>query len=248
MLGDYLQPSGLPPPKPSYDYSAKVGPDWGMMKNDSTLDCTCAAAGHAVQEWTKIASGNEVTISDDDILAAYSAVTGYPANDNGAYEIDVLNYWRNTGIGGHKIQAYVALEPKNIDHVKDSIEIFGNCHIGLALPQTAQDQTVWTVPSGGATGPGAPDSWGGHAVIVVGYDPRTLTVVTWGKLKQMTWQFWQSYCDEAYAVLSPDWFTKDSRTPEGLDMTALTADLAEVSKQMNVADARILVLGNSIAC
>ena len=53
------------------------------------------------------------TPSDKQVVAAYSAITGYNpstgANDNGAVEIDVLNYWRQTGIAGHKIGAYVAL-------------------------------------------------------------------------------------------------------------------------------------------
>ena len=87
-----------------------------MMHNDTIGDCTCAAAGHLVMEWTANV-GAETTPADADILAAYSAITGYDpktgANDNGAVETDVLNYWRKTGIAGHKIMAYAALEPGN---------------------------------------------------------------------------------------------------------------------------------------
>jgi hypothetical protein len=66
-------------------------------------------------------------------------------------------------------------------------------------------------------------------VAVVGYDARGLTFVTWGATKAMTWRFWATYCDEAYALLSRDWLDATSRTPEGLDLDLLRADLAEVA-------------------
>jgi hypothetical protein len=80
-----------------------------------------------------------------------------------------------------------------------------NCYIGLALPISAQNQDVWAVPPGGSAGEGSPGSWGGHAVPIVAYDSRGLTVITWGATKRMTWQFLDTYCDEAYALLSQDW-------------------------------------------
>ena len=66
-----------------------------MMENDQIGDCTCAAAGHLIMEWTANAGKKMVMPTDKQIVAAYSAVTGYNpetgANDNGAVEIDVLN-------------------------------------------------------------------------------------------------------------------------------------------------------------
>jgi hypothetical protein len=180
--------------------------------------------------------GAEATVSDQKIVSAYSAITGYNpqtgAHDDGAVETDVLNFWRRHGIGGHKIMAYTALEPGNTTHVETAVELFGGCYIGLALPISAQTQQVWTVPPGGATGPGKPGSWGGHAVPVVAYDHHGLTVVTWGELKQMTWGFWAAYCDEAYAVLSQDFLKKGADgsliAPNGFDLSALEADLKAV--------------------
>ena len=177
-----------------------------------------------------------VTPSDKQIVAAYSAITGYNptsgANDNGAVEIDVLNYWRQTGIAGHKIGAYMALEPANHNHIMDSVYMFEGCYIGLQLPISAQAQVQnhqpWSVPPGGPTGNGKPGSWGGHAVPVVAYDSRGVTVVTWGALQLMTWTFWNTYCEEAYAILSPNYLTGKKTTPQGFNLKELQADLADL--------------------
>jgi len=40
----------------------------------------------------------------------------------------------------------------------------------------------------------------------------------------VTWGFWGIYCDEAHALLFPNW-----HAPAGFDMAALQADLAAVT-------------------
>jgi hypothetical protein len=234
LLASYVTPA-LPTPPASFDLTTKVSA-WGMMDNDQIGDCTCAAAGHLLMEWTANAGKKMFTPTDKQVVAAYSAITGYNpttgANDNGAVEIDVLNYWRQSGIAGHKIGAYVALEPANHAHVMDSVYIFEGCYIGLRLPKSAQAQVQnhqpWSVPPGGPAGDGAPGSWGGHAVPVVAYDARGVTVVTWGALQTMTWSFWETYCEEAYAILSNDYLTKKKQTPQGLNLQQLQSDLADL--------------------
>jgi hypothetical protein len=233
QLANYLKPEALPPAPPSVDWGAKLK-DWDMMANDHVGDCTCAAAGHLIMDWTFNEGPQAVIPADKQILAAYSAITGYDpktgANDHGAVELDVLNYWRRTGIANRKILAYAALEPGNQGHVRDALFLFGGCYLGLALPISAQRQKVWSVPPGGAKGEGAPGSWGGHAVPIVGYDSRGLTAITWGAAKRMTWEFLNVYCDEAYAVLSGDWTGADMRAPNGVDLKSLEADLKEVTR------------------
>ena len=219
----------LPPPKPAVNWSKRVS-RWGVMKNNTLGDCTCAAAGHLIRLWT----ASTKTVRDEDIIEAYRALSGYqpgkPATDRGAVELDVLKYWRKTGIGGHRILAFVAVEPGEIDQIKTSIELFGGCYIGLELPLSAQKQRVWSVPPSGAKGKAKPGSWGGHAVPVVAYDARGLTVVTWGATKRMTWDFWRAYCDEAYALLSTYWIDAHCGVnPEGFALDQLKADLAAVT-------------------
>jgi hypothetical protein len=238
LFASYTTPA-LPAPPPALNLATKVTGPWGMMDNDQLGDCTCAAAGHLIMEWTASAQSTMFTPPDPQIVAAYSAITGYNpatgANDNGAVELDVLNYWRQQGIAGHQIQAFIALEPDNHTHVMDAVWIFGGCYIGLALPKSAQAQTsnkqMWSVPPQGTGGDGAPGSWGGHAVPVVAYDSRSLTVVTWGGLQAMTWGFWAAYCDEAFAILSPDYLEqKDGQTvaPSGFNLAQLQEDLADL--------------------
>ena len=86
LLASYVTPA-LPVPPASFDLTSKVKA-WGMMDNDQIGDCTCAAAGHLIIEWTANAKKKMVTPTDKQIVAAYSAITGYNpvtgANDNGA--------------------------------------------------------------------------------------------------------------------------------------------------------------------
>jgi hypothetical protein len=90
------------------------------------------------------------------------------------------------------------------------------------LPASAQDQKVWEVGHGKGSEKG---SWGGHAIAIVDYDKDGLVCVTWGAELRMTWSFFARYCDEAYAAISQDYFTRSKKTPEGFDLKALEADL-----------------------
>jgi hypothetical protein len=225
-LANYL--SSLPPVPTSVDYSGKVS-SWPVYLNDSLGDCTIAAAGHMIEQWTAN-SGAQATPQDSDILSAYEAITGYtpgnPSTDSGAVELDVLNYWRNTGIAGHKIGAFTEVPPKMTDHVKAAAYLFGGLYIGIQLPVSAQTQGVWDVVSGPDSEPG---SWGGHAVEICSLDANALTCITWGQKRRMTWAFWNAYVDEAYAIISQDFMEGNGETPDGFDLEMLTSDLAQCS-------------------
>jgi hypothetical protein len=45
----------------------------------------------------------------------------------------------------------------------------------------------------------------------------------------MSSAFLNVYCDELWAVVSPDWLNKDGLTPIGLNMSQLLDDLAKVA-------------------
>jgi hypothetical protein len=224
----------LPPLKGSVVRSQLV-PSWGMMGNDQYGDCTCAAVGHAEQITSAVVSDGTAihTPTDSDVLGAYWA-TGNPptpgADDNGRAELDVLNYWRTSGIGGSKITAFASLGVKKAATIqketKYAIDLFGFCYIGVALPISAQSQAVWT-PVRGASG--APGSWGGHAIILVDYDSKGPSCVTWGEIVKMSWAFYAKYTDEAYIALAPEWMNAQGESPAGFNVQALMDDLHSIT-------------------
>ena len=221
------------PPLPS-SVSWLKAPNWPMYGNDTLRDCAQAAAGHMIELWQSLASPTATIPTTSQIITAYSGSTGYipgqPDTDNGTDMLSFLNYWRKTGVAGNKIAAYVSLTPGNLTELKQAIYLFGAAMIGVALPIAAQGQGEWTVPGCSTWGTGAPGSWGGHCVPVGAYSEavsplRRNVVVTWGELLTMSDYFYQTYNDEAYAVLDNAWFM-GSVAPNHFDMAALQADLA----------------------
>lgn len=178
---------------------------WDMLANDRVGDCTCAEVGHQVNQLTWYGSGTEAKPTAPQVLAFYSAITGYnpadPSTDTGAYVQDVLAYWRKTGLIGHKIVAYAAVDVANVTEVKQGLALFGSLNIGMSFPDSAMDQfnagQVWDVVKGARVE-------GGHCVMVVGYDAAGVDIVTWGKRTRVTWAFWKKYVDEAWIVLDAD--------------------------------------------
>jgi hypothetical protein len=230
QLPRYVDESVLPAAPPSLDETNSVE-EWPLYGNDRIGDCTCAAAGHMIEAWTAAASGDAVEITERSVLAAFDRVKVVdPATgEEGAVELDVLRYWRKTGIGRHRIGAFAAVPVHDHRLVRTGAYLFGGLYLGLALPLTAQRQDVWDW-TGSLAGDSRPGSWGGHAVDVVRYDADGLTVVTWGRLQELTWAFWDRYVDECYCVLSRD-FLAGGRAPNGFRLAELKTDLALVTQK-----------------
>jgi hypothetical protein len=227
-LARYVDRSVLPAPPAELDLTAGV-PDWPMYGNDRLPDCTTAGAGHAIEAWTAASSGTAVEITEQAVVDAFDAVriVDPATGEEGAVELDVLNYWRGTGIGDHRIAAFAKVDLADHDLVRAGAYLFGGLYIGLQMPLSAQYQDVWDW-NGRLDGPDAPGSWGGHAVDIVGYDDAGLTCVTWGSLQKLTWAFWDRYTDECWCLVSED-FMSGGKTPEGFDLAALEADLQLVT-------------------
>lgn len=230
MLARYLSAKPVLPAAIDWTPAVKTGlfdSGWPMFKNDAVGCCAEAAPGHMIECWTANA-GIEQLVTDDAIIAAYSAITGYnpgdPSTDNGSAELDVLNYWRQTGIGGHRITAFVEISPASLTELRAAVAWFGGVYIGLDLPMSAQAQTgfVWdTVANDGG-------EWGDHAVNIVAFDQDGFICITWGQKQRISNRFISSYCAEAYAIISPDWLNSAGISPSGFDLSALNADLAQI--------------------
>lgn len=225
-MANYVSGSLAAPPD-KIDYDSKIT-NLGIMLNNSLGCCTASGVGHLRQTWT--ANNNVQQIwTDDQIQKIYSLTGGYiPGNDltdNGAIELDVLNYWRQTGFFGDQITAFMTLEPQNVLHIKQAIQLFGGIYGGFALPKSAQNQTVFHVTPGGSDGDAAPGSWGGHCMVACSYNAIGPIMITWGKFVQCTWQWWNVYCDESYPILSSDWAQPNKVAPSGFNLDNLKADL-----------------------
>jgi hypothetical protein len=223
----YVTPA-LPPPPAAVDYGAKVS-TWPMYGNDKYGDCTCAAAGHMIQNWTANANG-EVTLPNAAVLTFYEHFVGDPPPpDAGCNMLQVLNYWRHTGLDKHNIAAYAAVQLKNQAETQTALYLFGSIYIGVSLPDfaVAGDMLTvpWAVPPGGPVGNAAPNPKNGHCIPAVAYDADNLTVVTWGEPKTMSWEFYDAYADEAFAVVSQDFIEKSGTSLDGFDLATLEADL-----------------------
>lgn len=210
---------------------AKAIRDWPMYGNDRLGDCTCAAAAHLIECWTA-ATLRWQDVPEQVVIAMYEAITG--GQDTGAVELDVLRYWRKNGLAGHKPYAFALIDRMAHEHVKLAASLFAGVYIGIALPKSAQSQTgpgkVWDIPTHGYGSDAAPGTWGGHAVNVVAYDGDGLTVVTWGQPQRMTWQFWDRYVDECWALLPAEWATTPPKIA-GFNFARFDADLARVGKE-----------------
>jgi hypothetical protein len=230
--------ASLPAPAASRDWiaaaAAQCGGNFGMFLNDSRGCCTIAdGPAHDTQIWTAN-NGTMVTVADDVVLKAYETVDGYvdgdPSTDNGGIETEVLSAWQ-TGIAGFaKLDGWIPVDPRNLDHVRKAIERYGVLYIGVALPLTAQNQAVWTVDIGGGANAEA-GSWGGHAISLSAYDSTSFDCITWGARQKMSVDWLSAYADEAYAPLCSTLWCAGSGglSPLGDSAAALQADLAAVA-------------------
>lgn len=225
---DYLSLSKLPAPPTSGGHASEVT-EHNMFGNDTVGDCTCADVGHATMYWNKLA-GKTVSISTPNVLAMYSAITGYdpakPDTDQGADMAVVAKYHQKTGLKdaqsiAHKIAAYLAITPGNFEELKQAIHLFGACSIGWELPDSAQTQfeekKPWSVVSGATIE-------GGHDTLAVGYSSEYLEIVTWGRLQKVEWAFVSKYMDEGIVKLSAE-MLKNGKSLEGFNVTQLQTDL-----------------------
>jgi hypothetical protein len=215
---------------PACDWTKPIK-SWPMLANDVHGCCTAAAVYHMIQCWL---ANNSFDFEPTDVetLALYAATSGYPKVDEGAVEMDVLRYWSLVGVPtsiGTDTVSFAALNPRDLNELRLSVQYFGGVYLGVALPLTAQTQDdEWEFVGNAPDTLSAPNSWGGHAVCAVAYDEHTFTVVTWGKLVKVTNAFMQKYCDEAYAVVSRDWLANSGISPPGLNWEGLQRELEAI--------------------
>lgn len=235
MLAKYLTgpTEGLPSPAPRVWREYKTPAEAMQMYGNADIsDCTCAGAANLLILWT-CHTGSVVIPTLDEVVAMYSAITGYvpgdESTDNGAAMTDVLAYLQSTGLCGHKILGWAQIDHTNLQHRQLGVQLFGATYVGVQLPSSAQDQfsagQPWEVV------PGDPID-GGHAIIHPGYGAAGDDYVSWGNWYQKASAAWSaSYVDEEYVVVTQSWLDQVTHlTPGGLDLDTLLVDLQELKQ------------------
>lgn len=194
-----------------YDFDVAHQPvPMPMFANDRLGCCVIAGRAHQTLRFELLEQKKIITISDKEIQTEYFKETGGP--DSGLVVLSSLKAWQRGWKAAGKvysIKAYAGIKvvqqgaSASTSHaqIKEAIYLDCGVGIGVSLPISAQSQInkgqPWDVVRGRT---GRAGSWGGHYVFVVGYNKLGPVCVTWGQKQQMTWAFWDAYCDECYAI------------------------------------------------
>lgn len=104
--------------------------------------------------------------------------------------------------------------------------LFSAVGIGINFPSSAMDQfnqgEPWTVVNDS-------EIEGGHHVHIVGYDAQYLYCVTWGQIQNRDIEFFKTYCEETWAILSTEFLNSQGLSPKEFNLAQLQADLAAVT-------------------
>jgi len=206
---------------------------WGMLGNDEVGDCVIAGGMHETMIWSRCGGNKIAPFDTKTAIKMYSEITGYnprnPQTDMGTDMQAAASYRKHTGLLDsdgvrHKISAYLALSPGNLQQHLIALYLFGAVGIGILFPSYAMQQfeegRVWDIEQGGSID-------GGHYIPLVANRSRILCV-TWGRLHAMTNEFFQRYNDESIVYLSEEMF-KERKSPEGFDYDKLLSDLQHLN-------------------
>lgn len=202
-----------------------------MFANDRYGDCVIAGRAHQTLRFESFEQKKLLAISDKNVTDEYFSESGGVDSglylldslkcwrSNGwrigatSQIIKTRGCWRKKPVpppappapplsNVYNIYAFGAIEPKHHDDVKAVAYLLNGVYVGVALPNTAKSQVIWSVE-------GDPDndtdskrsSWGNHCVYIKAYDSEYLTCVTWGGIKKMTWQWFDVYTFDAFGVV-----------------------------------------------
>ena len=160
------------------------------------------------------------------------------AQIRGGDEQDVLTFLLNqgyiTGMRGetrHKIAAFIEADVRNQQDIQRVIFECGSSYIGFEVPKCMvrwlRDGTI-------------PDLWDavgnmhksgeGHAVLLTGFFNGGFNLISWGQKYIMSPAFFASCVDEAYGIADHEFITATGKSPLGLTITALEAQMAALKK------------------
>ena len=165
-----------------------------MDGNDTLGDCTIAGADHVIATENALLGTKTFVLRSTVLEAQYKVLS---PKDQGCVMATVLQNWRSKGLfemptGTNKISQYAPFDQRNKNEFLQVIAFTGNAYLGIACPESAQQQFAkqaqtgtlvpWTVVKGSPIA-------GGHCIVAVGYTAQGLYCVTWGGVVLVTWAF-----------------------------------------------------------
>jgi hypothetical protein len=196
--------------------------------------CVISARAHSELRFEELEQKKIISITDRVVENEYFRESG--GEDDGLVMLDSIKLWRTRGwrlkSKTYRIKVFAEVDRANHIEVMQSIIAKNGIQIGLSLPLSAQAQfengQTWDFVSGSH---GQANSWGGHCVTVPAYNAIGPICVTWATRHQMTWAFWDAYCDEAYWLLDAldKWLKPVPEAPVSIDTTQVEDYLTEVS-------------------
>lgn len=229
----YVDSTLAPRVPEAFGYPESEVSHWGLFYNDRCNTGVFAAFAH--EETLRGRRVNRpVEFTDYAILADYMAASGFdftPASDLGISLAHAAAFRRRTGISDykndlHQVAGYAALKPRNVDELIQATYLFGSVIVGLeistrALAQFAKGE-VWDVSRRGKV-------VGTTAAAIVGRrDNGNLVAVIWGRLQELTPEFYRKYNDESVVFFTKDQVDGTSAVP-GFKAHLLAKDLRKLA-------------------
>lgn len=218
--------------------------------------CTRAKQAVAITRMERLEQKRSPMITDEEVLRVYRemCIRKYGSDaDNGAYEDDALNEWRNpeftlrdTAGHAYPIDAYLRVNAADEREVRAALAFAGAKGIAVCfnLPLAWADikpPTPWHVPEGQAlVQKWQPGTWGGHSMwMPCDYNAFGPTGVdhTWNLARQpVSWAGMASYCDEVHVVIdSVNAWRKQSESPKVKKALADVRDAVNAVSDIQIA-------------
>jgi hypothetical protein len=232
-LARYVDPAVLPALPASRMWFKAF--EYGMHENDTLGTCGPGYCANQVEVWTSWSHPTTVMPSDGAVQAMYSAVGGYvpgdPSTDRGTSVDGCIAYMESTGLGGIKVLTAVTINPRNLPHTQYGIEVLGGVGMTVSLPLACQKLVgqLWDPPADWKDQPDwQPGSWGGHEMLLGGYDGGHFFAKTWDQTQPISVAFYLTYGVDTRAMVSRGWLNGRGVTPRGLNLTAIEADAKQL--------------------
>jgi hypothetical protein len=232
-------------PSPPAYFWHRDPPSFFDFDNSRYGDCVFAGAANMMSLWAHEGGGVQ-SFTTKSVLDAYTAVTGFnphkPETDTGADMKAAARYFRRVGIedaNGKRqtIDAYASLDLGNMKHLHAAMWLLGGVGVGFKFPEYAMNQfdrhVPWAVQRSWRYTLGLSDEIkGGHYVPAIGVrENGNLMCVTWGRIQEMTPEFYLRYADEVICYLDLDRLDRvKARSPEGFDEELLRRHLTLLAR------------------